>query len=37
MIYFKFFDIYADQEVGDFIKEKIEERDFAITSIEMNK
>ena len=37
MIYFKNFDMYADQEVNDFIKEKIEECDFAMASMEMNK
>ena len=29
------FDIHADQEVNDFIKEKIEEWDFEIASIEV--
>ena len=33
----KVFDIYVDQEVNDFIKKKIVEWDFAMTSYEMNK
>ena len=36
MIYFKKFGMYANQKVDDFIKEKIEEWDFVMVSIEMN-
>ena len=31
------FDLYADQEVNDFIEEKIEMWDFMMASFEMNK
>ena len=31
------FDTYVDKEANNFIKEKIEEQNFAIASTEMNK
>ena len=38
MLYFKnFFYVYATEGVGEFIKENIKERDFLMSSTEMDK